>query len=75
MDSRARLEDAGVELHPALKEGFSRLYGWTGADDGIRHAMMDKSTVDQDDSRYILVTCSAFVNYLLAEADKARIKL
>jgi len=70
-----RLEEAGVELHPALRDGFSKLYGWTGANEGIRHAMMDMSTVDQDDARYMLVTCSAFVNYLLAEANKAGIDL
>lgn len=70
-----KLEDAGVELHPALVKGFSNLYGWTNDEDGVRHAMMEMSTVDQDDARYMLVTCSAFVNYLIAESIKARIDL
>jgi len=70
-----KLEDSGLEINNVLKKGFSQLYGWTSSDDGIRHAMMDLPTVDQDDARFILVTCSAFVNYLIAEASKAGIDL
>ena len=70
-----KLEDSGLEINNVLKKGFSQLYGWTSSDDGIRHAMMDLPTVDQDDARYMLVTCSAFVNYLIAEASKAGIDL
>jgi len=71
----SRLEAAGVEINDELKKGFRKLYGWTSSDDGIRHAMMDLPTVDHDDARYMLVTCSAFVNYLISEANKAAIDL
>jgi hypothetical protein len=36
---------------------------------------MELPTVDQDDARYMLVTCSAFVNYLISEAIKSGIDL
>lgn len=52
-------------LHPALKEGFLKLYGYTSDADGVRHAIMDDSVaISESDARYMLVTCSAFVNYL-----------
>ena len=28
-----------IKLHPALKEGFSNIYGYTSDEDGIRHAL------------------------------------
>lgn len=52
------------ELHPALKDGFLKLYGYTSDGDGIRHAMLEESTLTQADAIYFLVSCSAFVNYL-----------
>ncbi len=64
-----------VELHEALASGFEKLYGWTSSDAGIRHAMMKDSSLDQEDAIYMLVTCSAFINYLTVKADKAGIKL
>ena len=52
------------QLHPALKEGFKKLYGYTSDEDGIRHAMLDEPNLTAADARYFLVSCSAFVNYL-----------
>jgi hypothetical protein len=51
-------------LHGALKEGFLKLYGYTSDGDGIRHSMLEESTLTQSDAVYFLVSCSAFVNYL-----------
>ena len=65
-----------VGLHPALEKGFSSLYGWTNDAGGIRHALMDDSLpCDFEDAKYMLVSCSAFTNYLLAKAAKAGISL
>jgi hypothetical protein len=66
-----KLEEKGVRLHEALKKSFSSLYGYTSAADGIRHALLEESTVDFDDAKFMLVSCSAFVNYLAAKASKA----
>lgn len=53
-------------LHPALKDGFSKLYGYTNDDDGIRHAMLDEPNIDQSDAKYFLLSCTSFINYLKA---------
>jgi len=52
------------KLHPALKEAFSKLYGYTNDADGIRHALMEESTLTAADAKFFLVSCSAFINYL-----------
>lgn len=51
-------------LHGALKEGFSKLYGFTNDEGGIRHAMLDEPNLTSADAIYFLVSCSAFTNYL-----------
>jgi hypothetical protein len=58
-----------VDLHGALRDGFGSLYGWTSQEDGIRHAMMEKPNVDFHDAKYMLVTCSAFINYLTGKVE------
>src|SRR5574337_886187 len=53
------------KLHPALKTSFSSLYGYTSDADGIRHALLEQDRLQQEDAIYMLVSCSAFVNYLI----------
>ncbi|MCS3442817.1 AbiJ-NTD4 domain-containing protein [Microbacterium phyllosphaerae] len=65
-----KLESAGLHIHPALREAWSKMYGWTSAEDGIRHAGIDAADVDQALAKYALVTCSAFVSYLTEEGRK-----
>ena len=64
-----------IGLHNALAEGFKKLYGYTSDESGIRHALTDASTCDFDDAKYMLVSCSAFINYLIAKSRKAGINL
>lgn len=63
-----------VHFHPALKEGFEKLYGYTSNAGGIRHALIDEPNLDVEDAVYMLVTCSAFTNYLLRKAEKAGVQ-
>jgi hypothetical protein len=63
--------DPKMDVHPALLKGFSSLYGYSSTSEGIRHALLDKDTVSQEDARYFLVACSAFANYVLSKAAKA----
>jgi AbiJ-like protein len=70
-DALKRLEDKGIDLHKALKKAFLNLYGYTNDAEGIRHALLDEPTLDFDDAKFMLVSCSAFVNYLAAKATKA----
>jgi hypothetical protein len=60
-----------IKLHPALEKGFKQIYGYTSDSDGIRHALMEVSTCDFEDAKYMLVSCSAFINYLTVKADKS----
>ncbi|MEA9844389.1 hypothetical protein JH271_20380 [Xanthomonas campestris pv. campestris] len=62
-DALKVLEKNGA-IHLALKASFNSLYGYTSDADGIRHAMLDETNLTSVDSRYMLVTCSSFVNYL-----------
>lgn len=60
-------------MHPALKGSFEKLYGYTSDAEGIRHALLDEPNLDFEDAKFMLVSCSAFVNYLKAKAAKAGI--
>jgi hypothetical protein len=60
-----------VEIHGALKAGLSSLYGFTSDASGIRHPLLEASTVGEEDARFMIVTCSAAVNWIIAKAEKA----
>ncbi len=65
-------KQAKVNLHPALKGAFDKLYGYTSTAGGIRHGtILDESEVDFEIAKFMLVTCSAFVNYLVSKSSKA----
>jgi hypothetical protein len=64
-----------VPLHPALEGAFSKLYGYTSSAEGIRHSLMEQSDLDFADAKFMLVSCSAFVNYLVYKSSKAGMKL
>jgi hypothetical protein len=64
-----------IGLHGALEKAFSSLYGYTSEAEGIRHALMDEPTLSFEDAKFMLVSCSAFVNYLLSKASKAGLKM
>jgi len=69
------LTNKGVDLHPALKDAFIKLYGYTSDADGIRHSLIDEPSLDFEDAKFMLVSCSAFINYLKTKSSKAGIKL
>lgn len=57
-------------LHPALKEAFSKLYGYSSDEKGVRHALVfgDKANVDESDALFMLGACASFTTYLIARA-------
>jgi hypothetical protein len=67
-DALKQLAANGVELHQALREAFNKLYGFTSDAQGIRHGLMDKPNLDFEDAKFMLVSCSAFVNLLKSRA-------
>lgn len=64
-----------IAIHGALEQGFIKLYGYTSDSDGIRHAMLEESFLDQEDALFMLVSCSAFINYLLIKCRKAGLNI
>ncbi len=58
-------------IHPALREGFIKIYGYTSDDDGIRHPILEDANAGFDEAKFMLVSCSAFVNFLISKADTA----
>ena len=63
--------DRKAPFHGALKSAFVKLYGYTSDESGIRHAILDDPSAGFDEAKYMLVTCSAFVNFLGAKASTA----
>jgi hypothetical protein len=61
------LEKQGV-MHPALKSAFSSLYGYTNDSNGIRHSLIEESNLTKADARFMLISCSAFINYVIANS-------
>lgn len=62
------LEKKGIAFNSQLKTGFNNLYNYTNnKGTGIRHALMDDSHIpEQKEALFMLVSCSAFINYLRA---------
>jgi hypothetical protein len=59
-------------LHESMRRGFVKLYAYTNGPDGIRHALVEGAKdATVDDARYMLITCSAFANYLISIAGVA----
>lgn len=70
-DALKRLESKGIKLHKALQNAMSNLYGYTSDESGIRHGSIDFTEASSEDAKYMLITCSAFVNYLIEKWSKA----
>lgn len=65
-----KLEENGVIIHGALRDAFSKMYGYTSDADGIRHGGIDFKNSPSEDAKYMLISCSAFVNYLIEKHSK-----
>ena len=65
------LEEHGLKIHSSLREGISKLYGYACDQGGVRHGEGEvESTVTFEEAKLMMVTCSAIVNYLVAEYGK-----
>lgn len=65
-----KLSDSGVHIHGSMEKAFLALYGYTSDEKGIRHGGIDFTDVPAEDARYMLASCSAFVNYLIEKWNK-----
>jgi hypothetical protein len=63
-----KLGTSGIIIPKLLKQAFEKLYAYTNQPDtGIRHALMETDGTYTPTSReaiFMIVTCSAFINYL-----------
>jgi len=70
-----KIESKGIEFNSQLKQGLEKIYHYTNGEGGIRHSLMDMNKeLEQEDAKFILVACSAFINYLIEKVEKAGIK-
>lgn len=67
-----KLKDNGIHIHGSLEAAYSNLYGYTSDEDGIRHGGIDFKNAPAEDAKYMLVSCSAFVNYLIEKWSKVQ---
>jgi hypothetical protein len=70
-----KLKDKNISIHTTLELAFLKLYAYTSDAGGIRHALSDESQPNNEDAIFMLVACSAFINYLKAKSIKAGVKL
>lgn len=71
-DALKKLENKGIKLHKALQSAMSSLYGYTSDEGGIRHGSIDFAGASSEDAKYMLISCSAFVNYLIEKWEKVK---
>ena len=73
LDPALRKLEKAINIHPALRIGFGKLYGFTSDEEGIRHSLIDEpvAAVDATDALYMLGACAAFVSYLINKARTA----
>ncbi len=68
-----------AQNHPipkSLEVALNALYGYTSGEGGIRHALTEGSTQPTfADAKFMLVSCTAFVNYLITIAAEESISL
>lgn len=71
------LKRTSTFAHPALVNAWSSLYGWTSDENGIRHGgeTVPAEFITQALARYVLISCSAFINLMIAEQAEGRVPL
>lgn len=70
-DALKKLENKGIKLHKAFQSAMSSLYGYTSDEGGIRHGSIDFAGASREDAKYMIVSCSAFVNYLIENGKRS----
>jgi hypothetical protein len=69
--SRAIAElDSEIGFHGSFRSALNKLYGYSSDEDGIRHAILEEKDVGFDEAKFMLVICSALVNFIISKASK-----
>ena len=69
-----KLKDSGIHIHASMERAFDALYGYTSDEKGIRHGGIDFTNAPAEDAKYMLISCSAFINYLIEKIAKIKAK-
>ena len=51
-----------ISLHGALQSAFTKLYGYTSDEDGIRHAILEDKDIDYDEAQFMIPIPAVFHN-------------
>jgi hypothetical protein len=70
LSTALRKLEKSAYIHPAMKDGFDKLYAYTNDEQGVRHARLDASKVDETDALFMIGACAAFVSYMINKARK-----
>ena len=63
-------------IHLAFEQALLKLYGYTNDEGGIRHALTEDGVVPEySDAKFMLVACSAFVNFIWTKASELGIDI
>lgn len=65
-----QLKEHGIHIHSAMESAFSSLYGYASDENSIRHGSIDFTNAPAEDAKFMLITCSAFINYLIEKQSK-----
>lgn len=64
-----KLINEKMPIHPALREAMNKLYGYTSDEGGIRHSLLEASVIDEAEAKFMIVACSAFVNFCIQRSN------
>ena len=67
------LENKGIKLHSQFQQAIINLYRFTSAD-GVRHAHPNPVQNDEETALFMLVVCSAIINFIEARLPKQNSK-
>ncbi len=67
--------DEKIGIPESLREGFKDMYGYVYGLNRKTLSLIEESVLSFDEAKFILVSCSAFINYILTKASEAGIRL
>ncbi len=67
-----KLKNNKIKIPETLETSMEKLYVYTNGTEGLRHAMMDIPNVNFEEAKYMLVVCSAFINYINCKLSKPK---
>ena len=70
LDKALKKISSKVPIHPNLVNAFSQLYRYSSDEEGIRHAMIEADKADYATAKFMVVSCSAFINYMTLKAEE-----